>query len=75
METEKIRDSIRRYRLMPQLLKRLSVVINGGVARSTVYSAFESGPTTPIRDQIFITAKALIEQHEDLAKSLIQAEN
>lgn len=64
MDTEKIKDGIRGYRLMDELLKRLNVVVNGGVAKSTVYSAFTTGPTTPIRDTIFKTAEAVILKHE-----------
>lgn len=73
MDTEKISDGIRGYRLMDELVKRLEVAVNGGVAKSTVYAAFSTGPTTPTRKTIFRVAEALLIQHEATIQQAIAA--
>jgi hypothetical protein len=64
MDAKKIQELIAGYGLMDLLEARLQVVVVGGVARSTIYSAFQRGATSARNKVILETAKQIIAQHE-----------
>lgn len=56
---------------MEVLEARLQIVINGGVARSTIYKAFQQGAKTPTLDIILQQAEAVIREHEQAVQEAI----
>lgn len=49
---------------MDTLMQRLEIVINEGVAKTTVYKAFREGGITPTLEIILEQAQATIAEHE-----------
>jgi len=73
MEAKEIQQRISGYGLMDTLEDTLQVVVVGGVARSTIYAAFQSGPTTTRKKIILETAKQIIAQHEASVAEAVMA--
>jgi len=68
MDAKKIQELISAYGLFEALENRLSVVVVGGVARSTIYSAFARA-RSPRERLIVETARTLVAEHEqDIAE-------
>lgn len=64
MDTKKIQELISGYGLMDMLQDRLQVAVVGGVARSTIYKAFQNGPETPRTKVVLQVAQQIVEEHE-----------
>lgn len=64
-DARKLRDKIRAYNLFDELQELMIVKRVGGVKRSTIYKAFQFGPSTPVLSLILETAKELISKHEE----------
>lgn len=64
MDTKKIQDLISGYGLMDALQDRLEIAVVGGVARSTIYKAFQKGPETPRTKIVIQIAQQVIAEHE-----------
>jgi len=73
MDKKEIRQLINGYNLMDALEARLQIVINGGVARSTIYKAFNQGANTPTLQIIRREAEAVIKDHEDSVAAALLA--
>lgn len=56
---------------MENLKSRLQVIINGGVATSTIYKAFQQGGKTPTLEIILQQAEAVIREHEQTVQEAI----
>ncbi len=59
-----IHEKITAYNLLDQLKEALKVKRVGGVARSTIYKAFQEGGTTPSLRLVLETCSELIAEHE-----------
>lgn len=73
METNDVlkqREKVRAYNLFDELLQAMKVKRVGGVKRSTIYKAFQMGPSTPVLALILETAKELISKHEEQFESV-----
>lgn len=73
MDAKEIQRLISGYGLMDALEERLQVVVVGGVARSTIYSTFQRGATSPRSEIILETAKKLIREHEETVEAAVLA--
>mgnify|MGYP001381334893 CR=1 FL=1 len=72
MEAKKIHELIMGYGLLDALQNRLNVVISGGIARSTIYKAFQVGPKTPRTKMVLQVAETVIAEHEkNVAEAVI----
>lgn len=49
---------------MDVLKERLDIVINEGVATTTIYKAFRFGGVTPLLEKILETAQTIVAEHE-----------
>lgn len=56
---------------MEVLEARLHIIINGGVARSTIYKAFQMGAKTPTLEIILREAEAVIREHEQTVQNAL----
>jgi len=73
MDTKKIQELISGYGLMDTLQDRLQAVVVGGVARSTIYKAFQSGALTPRTKIVLQVAQQVITDHEQNVASAVMA--
>lgn len=71
MDQKEIRKLINGYNLMEVLEARLHIIINGGVARSTIYKAFQMGAKTPTLEIILREAEAVIREHEQTVQNAL----
>jgi DNA-binding phage protein len=63
-----ITEKVRMYALVPEIMKRLSLIRQKSIARSTVYRAFDEGPNTPTLSLVLKVARmAIIEREQALA--------
>lgn len=65
---QNVYEKIAAYNLLGALQDRLKVKRVGGVARSTIYKAFQVGGTTPSLRLVIDTCIELIEEHENAFK-------
>ena len=73
MDAKKIQELISGYGLMDTLQDRLQVAVVGGVARSTIYKAFQTGPETPRTKIVLQVAQQVIADHERTVTEAIMA--
>jgi len=73
MDARKIHELISGYGLMDTLLDRLQLAVMGGVARSTIYKAFQTGPKTPRTKVVLQVAQQVVEEHERNVTSAVMA--
>lgn len=73
MDAKKIQELISGYGLMDALQDRLQAVVVGGVARSTIYKAFQYGALTPRTKIVLQTAQQVIAEHERAVESAVLA--
>jgi len=73
MDKKEIRKWINAYNLMDDLLARMQIVVKGGVAKSTVYKAFNTEKSTDTLDLIIREAEAVIAAHEQTVANALQA--
>jgi hypothetical protein len=52
------------YCLVPEIMEQLENIRRKPIARSTVYRAFELGPTTPTQKLVLQVAKMKIQERE-----------
>lgn len=69
----KIKEKISAYNLKGRLLAHLAIVVDGGIAETTMYKAFREGGKTPTLRLILTTAEAIIAAHEQAANEQLQA--
>lgn len=68
-----IKEKISAYNLKDRLLAHLAVLVDGGVAETTIYKAYREGGKTPTLRLILTTAENIIEAHEKAATEQLQA--
>lgn len=73
MDAKKIQELISGYGLMDTLQDRLELAVVGGVARSTIYKAFQKGPATARTKVVLHVAKELIDEHERAVSTAVLA--
>lgn len=73
MDAKKIQELISGYALMDTLQDRLQVAVVGGVARSTIYKAFQIGPKTPRTKVVLQVAQQVVEEHERNVTTAVMA--
>lgn len=72
-QVKKIKECIVGYNLFETLKNRLSVIVVGGVADSTIYKAFRLGGKTPLLRTILSAAAEVVEQHEENIESTLKS--
>lgn len=60
----KIAKDVKGYNLFDKVKDRCSIVIDGGVARSTIYKALSQGPVTDTLEKILEAGAAVVAEHE-----------
>jgi hypothetical protein len=73
MDAKKIQELISGYGLMDALQDRLQMAVVGGVARSTIYKAFQYGPETPRTKIVIQVARQIVEEHERNVSEAVMA--
>lgn len=71
MDKKEIKNLVNGYNLMDILEDRLQIIINGGVARSTIYKAFQVGGKTPTLEIILREAEAVVKEHEQTVQNAL----
>lgn len=71
MEAKKLQTLISGYGLMEALQSRMETVVVGGVARSTIYKAFQTNGGTPRTDLILKIAEEVVAEHEEYIKAAV----
>jgi len=72
IDYKKIAKDIRGYNLMDKLMERCTIVIEGGVARSTIYKALSQGPITDPLEKILEAAEAIVAEHKAKIEQLTE---
>ena len=65
-EARILKEELASYNLTGRLLDKLQVVVDGGVAQTTVYKAFRVGGTTPLLRRILTTAQEILREHQEM---------
>lgn len=73
MDAKKIQEMISGYGLMDALQERLQLAVVGGVARSTIYKAFQVGPVTHRTKIVLQIAQQVISEHEQNVSSAVMS--
>jgi len=72
MDHKKISDDIKGYKLFWKLFDRCQIVIEGGVAESTIYKALSKGPVTKTLKKILEAAERIVVDHEAKIEQLTE---
>ena len=71
----KIAKDVKGYNLFDKVKDRCAIVIEGGVARSTIYKALSQGPVTDTLEKILEAGAAVVAEHEAKIEQLLLPED
>ena len=72
MDHRKIAKDVKGYNLFEKVRERCNVVIEGGVARSTIYKALSQGPVTDTLEKILEAGAFVVAEHEAKIEQLTE---
>lgn len=61
-----LKESLASYNLTGRLFDKLQVIVDGGVAQTTMYKAFRLGGKTPLLRRILTTGQEILQEHLEM---------